>query len=129
MKQAFLWILTGFLALTGFAAGQSPEMQNFDLSQISRWRPNNTFSKVEGTVLTTEVPEGSHTAQNWMEYEIDLTPYRSNVLTLAVKYRSFQVSRPPEDYNGIKFMLKFRPTPESSFTYPAVVQLYGTSDG
>ena len=97
MKQAFLWILTGFLALTGFAAGQSPEMQNFDLSQISRWRPNNTFSKVEGTVLTTEVPEGSHTAQNWMEYEIDLTPYRSNVLTLAVKYRSFQVSRPPED--------------------------------
>ena len=50
MKQAFLWILTGFLALTGFAAGQSPEMQNFDLSQISRWRPNNTFSKVEDTM-------------------------------------------------------------------------------
>lgn len=97
--------------------------------QADRWSPNNSFSKADGAIFTTEVPAGQEEAQNWMECEIDLTPFRGSVATFAVKYRSFNVSKPSQDYNGVKFMLKYRPKPESGFRWPGDSRLSGTTNG
>lgn len=100
-----------------------------DLSRPSDWRASDEFSRAEGNVLITDVPAGKGTQQRCMERVVDMTPYRGKTVTFLVKYRSIGVSRPPEAYNGIKFMLKYKPSPESDFRWPGGNGMYGDSDG
>ncbi len=94
------------------------------LSRPSDLRASDEFSRAEGNVLITDVPAGKGTQQRCMERVVDMTPYRGKTVTFLVKYRSIGVSRPPEAYNGIKFMLKYKPSPESDFRWPGGKGMY-----
>ncbi len=132
MKKGFVFIL-GFIMTLGVCIGAetlfSSQMRGLETISSGKWQPSNTLSKVDGSILVTEVPENKKMAQNVVEYPIDLTPYRGTSITFAIKYRSVGVSQPPEVYNGIKFMMRFSPIPGGVFRWPSDTGLYGTTDG
>lgn len=127
-----LSVIVAALILTASGAGAFAGQLHAigpDLSVPSDWTASDEFSKADGKILMIDVPPGKGTRQRCMEREIDLRPYRGKTVTFLVRYRSFDVSKPPEPYNGIKFMLKYKPAPESDFRWPGGNGMYASSDG
>ena len=69
-------------------------------------------------MLVTDVPKDKASGHHWFERELDLKPYRGRTITFFVRYRCTDVSKPPQPYNGVKFMLAYKPGPEAPMQWP-----------
>ncbi|MBI4977074.1 MAG: cellulase family glycosylhydrolase [Spirochaetes bacterium] len=126
------------MAAVSFGAGVTdiPRLQPIpntpDISKSS-WTPAggcSTTNTVDGRiVLTTEVPAEQAKGHHWFETTLDLKPYRGKTVTFFVRYRTLNVSKPPQDYNGVKFMLTYKNGEKGTQQYPAAKAPFGTSDG
>lgn len=93
------------------------------------WLRKGEFCRLKGDLAAVEVPSGAEMEQNWLERELDLVPFRGKEVSFAVKCRWTGVSKPPEPWNGIKFMLRYQAVPNGTTYWPGGNGMYGDSDG
>jgi hypothetical protein len=67
------------------------------------------FGKIAGNTLTVTVPEQSKLGQNSAKAKIDLVPLRGQTLSFSIMAKGCDISEPPQDWNGVKFMLNYHP--------------------
>ncbi len=67
--------------------------------------------------LQVAVAPADRDAMNCAEAKIDLTPFRGTALSFRIRARAGEVSTPPHDYNGVKFMLNYVDGEGAEFWY------------
>lgn len=92
------------------------------------WSPGR-YGTIRDGILRIAVPPGpDQSAMNCSEAEIDLAPYRGKgVFTFSIRLRADGVSKPRRNWNGVKFMFRFRDKSGGEF-YRNVSGLAGTFD-
>ncbi len=121
-------ILILIIAVAALVAWAEPA--GFKSLPGGEWKPKGEWSARKGNILLTDVPQGKEAGQQfWMERAVDLTPFRGKEVAFMVRYRCTGVSKAPETYNGVKFMLTYRETPEGNMHYPGGNGMHGDSDG
>ncbi|WP_419646580.1 glycoside hydrolase family 5 protein [Victivallis vadensis] len=123
--KLFLYFYRVLISLAVFTAYSSTAI---DFADVATWKPEGDFSKAENHILITDVPSKNAKGQHWMERECDLVPFRGKQVTFMVKYRCSNVSKPPEPWNGIKFMLRYKPSSDAPMQWPGGNGMYGTDN-
>ncbi len=85
---------------------------DFDLADPGRWKvgPGAKVERRDGkTFITIKVSGESRQSSpiNVARTEINLEPYRGQVLQISIRARGREVSEPKRRYNGVKFMLQY----------------------
>lgn len=117
MRMKAVAILVAFAAMTlgaGEIAGTSIKWS------LSR------FAKIDGNVLTVDVPpdrakEGGN-AIAWVE----LSPIDGQCFSASVRCRGENISKPAEHWNGLKFQFEFRNLTTGEMMYPNTKSRLGT---
>lgn len=68
-----------------------------------------------GTCLEITVPDARRAEGGMVRTEIDLTPFRGSELQFEALVKAKDVSKPPQPYNGVKFMFHYESPVEGPF--------------
>ncbi|MEK7678375.1 MAG: cellulase family glycosylhydrolase [Verrucomicrobiota bacterium] len=103
-----------------------------DPSERAHWSQAATARWVNegrggGTALRVEVPPTEKSPTAMVRRPLDLTAYRGMQLHFTCMAKADKVSRPPEPYNGVKFMLHFK-SPSLGPRWLNVSHIHGTFD-
>ncbi len=116
-KRIVVW-----LAVSGLLCAHSMAADFF--GKPFAWK-TGMYSSVEGETVTVSVPEGKGNDRHAVTSAIDLRPVYDSNLVFRIKVKAENVSKPPEKWNGVKFMLSYR-TAEGNTVYKHPTQLWGT---
>ena len=75
-------------------------------------------AKIDGNVLTVDVPPDCAKEGGSAVAMVDLTPINGQCFSASVKCRGENISRPPEYWNGLKFQFEFRDAVTGETEYP-----------
>ena len=76
------------------------------------------FAKIEGHVLTVDVPPDQAKEGGSAVAMVDLTPINGQCFSASVKCRGENISKPFEHWNGLKFQFEFRDVVTGETQYP-----------
>lgn len=110
------------LAVSGLLCAHSMAADFF--GKPFAWK-TGMYSSVEGETVTVSVPEGKGNGRHAVTSAIDLRSVYDSNLFFRIKVKAENVSKPPEKWNGVKFMLSYR-TAEGNTVYKHPTQLWGT---
>ena len=76
------------------------------------------FAKIEGNILTVDVPPDQAKEGGNAVTMVDLTPINGQCFSASVKCRGENISKPFEHWNGLKFQFEFRDMVTGETSYP-----------
>ena len=76
------------------------------------------FAKIEGNILTVDVPPDSAKEGGSAVAMVDLTSINGQCFSASVKCRGENISKPFEHWNGLKFQFEFRDVVTGETQYP-----------
>jgi aryl-phospho-beta-D-glucosidase BglC (GH1 family) len=109
-RQILLFIFVGFLGCIATKSNAREPIADFSPDKM-KWQLGKfaKLSEVDGKkLLTVDVPKDSAKGQSVAVHSFDITKYRGKKLSFTIQAKAEQVSVPPEQWNGIKFMLNFK---------------------
>ena len=115
MKTKSLRFLYAFLCVlcVGSAADDQTEIVGTSLTwSLSR------FAKIEGDILTVDVPPDCAKEGGGAVAMVDLTPINGQCFSASVRCRGENISKPFEHWNGLKFQFEFRDMVTGETAYP-----------
>jgi hypothetical protein len=115
MKTKKLRALCVILCALGveFSVAESAEILGTSLSwSLSR------FARIEGNILTVDVPPDQAKEGGSAVTMVDLTPINGQCFSASVKCRGENISKPFEHWNGLKFQFEFRDMVTGETAYP-----------
>ena len=98
-------------------AGESPALQSEIVGTSLSWSLSR-FAKIEGDILTVDVPPGQAKEGGSAVTTVDLTPINGQCFSASVKCRGENISKPFEHWNGLKFQFEFRDVVTGETQYP-----------
>ena len=105
------------------SSGSSLEVGTFFNGR--RWRLSPEC-RLEGGVLTVNVPKSDAVGVHCAMTTVDLAPYETEGFCATIRVRGEDVSVPPEPYNGVKFMFHYRDKSSGKEQWPGAKILTGT---
>lgn len=66
-------------------------------------------------IAVVEVPKGSEKGMHWLTAPVDVKPFMDKRVTMSIRARWQNVTRPPEKWNGVKFMFNYTGADGSRF--------------
>ncbi len=114
-------MLLGAMSLAGAAPGF--DVGAWRLPAEASWRE----APGRGVTLCVVVPRDTQPGYHCAEMEVDLRPYAGERATLSCDARAEEVTRPRDEWNGVKCMLRLE-SPSQGKLYPGVRGFYGTRD-
>ena len=76
------------------------------------------FARIEGTILTVDVPPDCAKEGGSAVAMVDMTPIDGQCFSASVRCRGENVSKPAEHWNGLKFQFEFRDVVTGETQYP-----------
>ena len=74
--------------------------------------------RLDGSLLTVEIPRESWGDTQWAKTEIDLAPYVGTGFEARIRVRGKDIAKPTEPWLGFKFMLRWRDIFSGAMHYP-----------
>lgn len=104
-------ILSCLVLGAAFAATPAAEIIRSDYAKLD-WKSEDGSGRIETVngkpVAVIEVPKGAEAGRHWLIAPVKLEPYMTaQRFGMSIRARWSDVSRPPEKWNGIKFMLNY----------------------
>ncbi|MEK6794000.1 MAG: cellulase family glycosylhydrolase [Spirochaetota bacterium] len=99
------------------------ERSKWSEASFATWVPEGPDGSM---CLKVETPAGEAPGHHKIMMPIDLTPYRGLKILLYCKAKANNVTKPPQSYNGIKWMLHFKTPGRESYQNQGDV--FGTFD-
>ena len=84
------------------------------------------YAKIEGNVLTVDVPAGRAKEGGSAVAWVDLSSVGGQSFSASVKCRGENISKPTESWNGLKFQFEFRNLTTGDMMYPNTKSRLGT---
>ncbi len=104
-------ILSCVLLGASLAVAPAAEIIRNDYAKLD-WKSEDGSGKIEmidgKPIAVIDIPKGSESGQHWLVAPIKLEPYMTDQrFGMSIRARWSNVSRPPQRWNGIKFMLNY----------------------
>ena len=108
-------------ALLAAAGANAQEISGTSLSwTLSR------FARIEGDILTVDVPPDCAKEGGSAVAMVDMTPIDGQCFSASVRCRGENISKPFEHWNGLKFQFEFRDVVTGETVYPNTKSRLGT---
>ena len=110
MRNILIAAVTILAAAGMIRAEQTSPVRTIPLDSGWRLPPEARIAGAGGRpVLTVTVPPGESAARQVVARRtLNLVPYRGHQVEFVYEVRADRVSRPPEEYNGVKLMLHYK---------------------